>query len=141
MAAGEDETKPVVLHGAYLLGDALSTTARGEHRGLAEQFPPARLAAQVVDRTVPSGRRDPSARVGRQAVRRPLAQRDGEGLLNRILGDVDVAENPDQSGHRAPGLLAEDPADVSLAELVCGVDVAHRVRPKSPGKDGLQSAP
>ena len=35
----------------------------------------------------------------------------GERLLDGILGEVDVAEHPDQRGHRSTRLLAEDPAD------------------------------
>jgi hypothetical protein len=35
---------------------------------------------------------------------------DGEGLLHRVLGDVDVPEDTDQGRHRPAGLLPEDPA-------------------------------
>jgi hypothetical protein len=41
---------------------------------------------------------------------------DGERLLYGVLGDIDVAEDADQGGHRPPGLLAEDPGDLGLAE-------------------------
>ncbi len=34
--------------------------------------------------------------VGREAPVGPGAQRDGVGLLDRVLGDVDVAEDADQ---------------------------------------------
>src|SRR5688572_9201021 len=94
----------------------------GRERGhLAEQFPSTRLAAQAIDGTVAGGRRDPAARVGRQAVARPLAEGDGERLLHRILGDLDVTEDADQGSHRSAGLLAEDPADLGLVEPGCGV--------------------
>jgi hypothetical protein len=72
-----------------------------------------------------AGRRDPTARIGREALDRPLVQGDGERFLHRILRDVDVTEDADQGGHGSPGLLAEDPADLGLVELRCGVDVAQ----------------
>ena len=40
----------------------------------------------------------------------------GEGLLDRVLGEVDVAEDADQGGHRPTGLLAEDPADQRVVD-------------------------
>jgi hypothetical protein len=70
-----------------------------------------RLAAQTVDGTIAGSRRDPAARVGRQAFRRPLGQGKRERFLHRVLGDVDITEGADQSGQRSAGLLAEDPAD------------------------------
>ena len=63
---------------------------------------------------------------------RPLAQGDGERLLHRILGDVDVPEDADQGSDRSAGLLAEDPADLGLVDLGCGVSVALVVRPVHP---------
>ena len=117
VAAGEDEAKPVVLHGFHLLGHAGIVVGWREHRHLAEQLSPARLAAQAVDGTVACGRRDPAAGVGRQPVGRPLAQGDGECFLHCIFGDVDVAEDADQGSHRSAGLLAEDLADLGLVEL------------------------
>jgi hypothetical protein len=141
VAAGEDEAKPVVLHGALLFGRAEIVVAGREHGHLAEQFPSTRLAAQAVDGGVAGGRRDPASRVGRQAVGRPLAQGDGERLLHRILGDVDVTEHTDQGGQRSTGLLAEDPADLGLVALGGDVDVGHAVRPRIPaGTDGPRSA-
>jgi len=47
---------------------------------------------------------------------RPLAQGDGECLLHRILGDVDVTEDEDQGSHGSAGLFAEDPADLGLVD-------------------------
>ena len=77
--------------------------------------------------------------VGRQAVARPLAQGDGERLLHRVLGDVDVTEDADQSRYGSAGLLPKDPARLRLVELGCGVDVAQSVRPQLPGTDGPRS--
>ena len=41
----------------------------------------------------------------------------GEGLLDRLLGEVDVAEGADQDRDSAPVLPAEDERDVDLAAM------------------------
>lgn len=94
MAAGENQTQPVVLHGLHLLGGGI-VVSRREHGHLAEQFASTRLAAHAVEGTVAGGRRDPTARVGRQAVDRPLAQGERERLLHCILGNIYLTEDAD----------------------------------------------
>jgi hypothetical protein len=47
---------------------------------------------------------------GRSLTRPPL-RRDGERLLDGLLGEVEVAEEADQGGEDTPPLLAEDPLD------------------------------
>ena len=64
--------------------------------------------------------------LGGRPSRRPPAQRDGERVLDRILGDVDVAEDADQGGHRSAGLLAKDLADLGLVEPSCSVRLWRR---------------
>ena len=71
-----------------------------------------RLPAQPVDRPVAGGGDDPAGRARRQAGRRPALHGRGERVLDRLLGDVDVAEDADQDGHRAAVLRAEDPLDL-----------------------------
>ena len=114
VAAREDETQPVVLHGSSLLRRARVVVVR-EQRHVREQLAAARLAAQAIDGEIARGRRDPATRVGRQPVARPAAQGDRVRILHGVLGDVDVAEDADQRGDRATGRLAEDPADRGLA--------------------------
>jgi hypothetical protein len=145
MAAGEDQTQPVVLHGPYLLGRGLLVAAT-KHRDFTEQLTASRLSAQPVDGAVAGGRGDPPARVGWQALARPPVKREGERLLDRIFGDIDVAEDADQGGHRPPGRLAEDPADLGLVHprrgVGCCVGVAHDVRPLVRPRTGApRSAP
>ena len=107
VAAREDQAESVVLHGPGLLSCRLVR----ELDHLPEEFATARLAAEVIDGSISGGRRDPATGVRRQAVGGPLPQGEGERLLDRVLGEIDVAEDPDQGGHRPTGLLAEDPAD------------------------------
>jgi hypothetical protein len=108
VAAGEDEPEPVVGHVVGLPGC--------EEGGFAEQVPFPGPSAETIDRVVSRGGGDPAAGVGWQPAVRPPAQSDREGLLHRVLGQVDVAEGADQGGHRPAGLLAEDPADGGLVD-------------------------
>ena len=130
MAASEDETEAVVLHGSRLLRLAEVVAFGREHGHLDDEFLSASLAAKAVDRSIAGSGRDPAARVGRQAVARPSAQGDCECLLDCVLGEVDVAEGADQGGDRSAGLLAEDPADRRFVEPGDGVDVLQSLRPR-----------
>jgi hypothetical protein len=70
------------------------------------------LAPEAVDRAISPDADDPGSRVGRHPVARPALQGDGERLLDRILGEVEVAKDADQGCDRAPGLAPEQRADV-----------------------------
>jgi hypothetical protein len=48
--------------------------------------------AEAVDRAIPGGRRDPGARVRRNAIPRPAFQRRDECVLDRFLGEVEVPD-------------------------------------------------
>ena len=107
MATREDQAESVVLHGPGLL----SWTIVGFNGHLGQEFATSRLAAKVIDRPIARGRRDPATCIGWQSVRRPLPKGEGEGFLDGILGQVDVAEDPDEGRDGPTGLFAEDPAD------------------------------
>jgi hypothetical protein len=66
------------------------------------------IAADAVDRSVPSGGHEPRARVGRRPLARPALGRDRERLLGGFLGEVEVAEEADQAGEDTSPLVAED---------------------------------
>ena len=109
VAAGEDQPEPVVGHGSDLLGFVGFV-----HGAAASAWRSSRVdsAAEPVDRPVAGGGDDPAGGAGRQAVGRPPLEGDDERLLDRLLGDVDVAEEADQGGDRSAGLAAEDPLDL-----------------------------
>jgi hypothetical protein len=130
MAASEDETEAVVLHGSCLLRLAEVAAFGRQHSHLDDEFLSASLAAESVDRSIAGSGRDPAARVGRQAIARPGGQGDGERLLDCVLGEVDVAEGADQGGDRSAGLLAEDPADCRVVEPRYSVDVLQSLSPR-----------
>ena len=71
----------------------------------------ARRASRRVDRLEPADRHEPGARVGRNSALRPLLQRRGERVVQRLLGAIEVAEEADERGEHAAGLGAVDPLD------------------------------
>jgi hypothetical protein len=73
------------------------------------------LTPQAVDRAVARGGDDPSGRARRDPAARPPPEGLDEGVLDRLLGDVDVTESADQDSNRPPVFLTEDSLDV------CGV--------------------
>lgn len=92
MAAREDQPQPIVRHGfllVYRLGYRL-------HSDVPEELALARVAPQPVKCAVAGSRRDPASRIERQSIRRPPLQCHSERFLNRVLGEVDIAEDPDQ---------------------------------------------
>src|SRR6202043_1101325 len=103
MAAGEDQAELIVAHRALLRRLAAGV----QQRGLGMPVRARCLAPEAVDRAVARGGDDPSRRAGRQSGRRPPFHRCREGVLDGLLGNIDVAEDPDQDGHRATVLLAE----------------------------------
>src|ERR1700694_1753022 len=68
---------------------------------------------EAVDRAVPRGGDDPALRAWGQAGCRPPFERRGEGILDRLLGDVDVTEATGQDRNRAPIFATEYPLDLA----------------------------
>src|SRR5438552_8340873 len=65
---------------------------------------------QAVDRPESAGRDQPCAGIGWYTIRGPALHRLRKGLLHRLLGQVEVTEQADQSG--------EDPARVGAVDGV-----------------------
>src|SRR5438270_601711 len=68
----------------------------------------ARTAADAVDRLEAASGNEPRARIGGHALVRPLLERRAKRVVKRFLGDVEVAEQPDQRGEYAPRFGAID---------------------------------
>ena len=126
MAAGEDQPQPVVGD-RHVRVRVCRRSATGDDRrefdldrriarqliGLvAKPAPP----AKPVDRPVPGRGRDPCAGVRGHAPLRPDLKSGDEGVLDRFLGEVEVAEDADQGRDRPALFLAEQAVD----ELVGG---------------------
>ena len=101
MTAGEDQPKPVVL-------DALVVKRRGVAGLGFELLRDSRLrriepgaSSHRVDGLEPARRNEPRAGIGGHALLRPLLERSTEGIVQRVLGQLEVAEQPDQ-GRKDP---------------------------------------
>jgi hypothetical protein len=114
VTAGEDEAQAVVAEGRLVLGPRVLLVAVELHERVQgrQAVVEGALVAQAIDRLAPRRGGDPGARVGRLAVARPRGQRDGERVLERVLGQLEVAaQMADQRGEDAAGLLAEGALD------------------------------
>jgi hypothetical protein len=103
MAAGEHEAHPVVLDvlavpGRVIVGDRFDLLG-----DVVERDEP-RAPADPVDRLEAAGRHEPGARIGGHAVPRPLFERRPEGLVQRLLGEIEIAEKADERGEDAARL-------------------------------------
>jgi hypothetical protein len=104
MAAREDEPQPIIYDVRRVdrcLGDHL-------------ELGPADLApglAQPVDRLEPAGRDEPPARIRRRPFDGPALDRRGERVLQRLLGEIEIAEEADESSEDAARLGAVDGLD------------------------------
>jgi len=107
VAAGEDQTEAVVAHGVLLRG----RVAMVDEGGLGVAIVTGRFPPEPVDGLVTRRGDDPAARVRGHAGHRPPLGGHHEGLLDRLLGEVDVAEEADQCGHGTAELLAEGQLD------------------------------
>ena len=109
MAAREDQPEPIVRDGAVV---DLVLLARGHERlQLAHLVLEPAGAPDPVDRLVPGRRRDPRTGVAGQPALRPDLERDQERVLDRLLGEVEVAEDADERRDRPPRLLPEQAVD------------------------------
>ena len=103
VAAGEDQAQPVVLD-ALRLEERRVLCARVVR--VEVQRLEARLPAELVDGLEATRGHEPCARVRRHAVARPLLERRAEGLVQRLLGQGEIAEQADQGGEHGAGLGA-----------------------------------
>ncbi len=108
MAAGEDQPQTIVAHRPGLYG-----LVGGMHEmRLLVPIVAGGFAPQPIDRPIAGGRDDPPGGARRQPGLRPPLDGDREGFLDRLFGDVDIAEDADQAGHRTTGLGTEHLPDL-----------------------------
>src|SRR3954447_13493171 len=108
MAAGEDQPQAVVVHWTLRLGRLI---AGMQQRRLRLAVVARGLPSQAVDRAVARRGDDPARRAGRQPALGPASDGLGEGVLHRVLGDVEVAEDAGENRDRATILGAERTLD------------------------------
>ena len=118
MAAREHQSQSLVRDRRLVVGGRLGhLLQRGQQLAFSLEGP---FAADPVDRRIPGGRDDPRAGVGGDAGLRPALERGREGLLDRILGSLEVAEGAGQEGYGASPLLPEDCLDYAAASVRAG---------------------
>lgn len=116
MAAREDESEPVVRNGGGIdlifhvsewVGHRIEV---GEKCGLGSE---GLLASNSVDGLVTRTSEDPAEGVVRDSVARPPFERDEPGLLKRVLGEIEIADDANQGCGRPARLIAEDPGSLT----------------------------
>src|ERR1700682_924122 len=85
-----------------------------ERRGRLLTPAPCGLAAQLVGQAARRHRQQPGPRVVRRALLRPLPRRREQGLLNGILGGVELPGPPHESAEDLRRQLAQQVLDVAL---------------------------
>ena len=108
VAAGEDQLQPLVRDGGGVVHDRLRWLDLELTREQLRLRGQDTLSAKAVDGAVSRGRDQPADGVGRFPVAWPALGRDRERLLGGVLGQLDVAEDPDQRRQHATPVLAED---------------------------------
>jgi hypothetical protein len=110
VAAGEEQSQPIVRDRGHVVGIGL-LRGRGERLELAQLFLVSPITPEPVDRRVARRTDDPGGGIVRPTVSRPALERGREGLLDGVLGEIEVAEDPDQRGDRPPRLAPEQAVD------------------------------
>ncbi len=113
VAAGEDQLEPLVGNDGLLVVWELLRSR--EQLRLARQR---LLAADPVDRRVAGRRHDPGAGIARRSVPRPALGRPDEGVLHRVLGEVEVTEDAAEDRDRAGALVAVGAGELFYADIV-----------------------
>ncbi len=96
MAAGEDEPQPIVLD-PFLLHGRLPAAQLELVRQRRQRGVEAGPAPQHVDGLEPAGRDQPRPGIRGDPVARPLLGRGGEGVVERLLRPVEVAQQADHA--------------------------------------------
>src|SRR5690348_3094033 len=109
MATREDQAQSLVAHIVFLL--VLRGLLLEQFQGDAMTFVAARFAPQVVECPVASGGDDPSCGRRRHSIVRPPRERGDERVLDRFLGETDVAEKAHEDRNRTTMLAPEDRFD------------------------------
>src|SRR6185312_6363372 len=101
--------------------------------GMAMLLEPTGFASQPVDGAVACGGDDPAGGARRCAGGRPSSRRLDEGILDALLGQVDVSEHPDEDCDGAPVVLPEHALDAGL------VDARRHAHPPASFRNGRTS--
>ena len=104
MATREDQAKAVVFDGLIVCpGRGIDDGDVGFVADVLEGIE-ASAPAQAVDGLEAAGRHQPRTRIGGDAVARPLLERRPERIVQRLFGQIEITEQPDQRREHATGV-------------------------------------
>jgi hypothetical protein len=112
VARGEDQPQPLVgdrAHGRGLLVVAAERPQFGFERH--PSAGPSALGTDPVDGAVARGGDDPRRGVVGDAAFRPPLERGDEGVLDRLLGTIEIAKDAGEDGDRLSRLAPEQTVD------------------------------
>ena len=101
MAAGEDQPQPVVLEALVVALGGVTCRVGEPLRELGLRPVEPRPSAHRVDGLEAAGRDEPRPGLLGDSFLRPALHRRREGVVERLLGEVEVAEEADQGGEDA----------------------------------------
>src|SRR2546425_2941639 len=125
MAAGEDQPQPIVLDALLVPGGGVAGVGIQSAGELRQRCVEPGAPAHAVDGLEAAGRDEPRPRVGGYAVTRPALHGSREGVLQRLLGHVEVAQQADQRREDAARVGAVDCVHQLTHPRLVGRVLAH----------------
>ena len=108
MATGENQPQPIVLDVIFARLRSISGACGDPLRKLRQRCIVAGTPAHAVDRFEAAGRDEPRARIVGHAVARPLLDGRRKGIVHRLFGAIEIAEQADERREHAPRVGAVD---------------------------------
>ena len=125
MAAGEDQAQALVGDGRVGRAVVRFRARLGDPSELAADLLEAPSAAQRIDGLVARRRDQPCTRIARRPLAGPLLERHRERVLDGLLGDVEVADQPDDDRQHAAELGAVEALDLCAIHRVAETRLAE----------------
>ncbi len=116
MATGEDQSQAIIFN-ALVLRDCGLTRLSFQLRGIESG-----AAAQGVNRFKAARGNQPGSSVLGHTGLRPLSERCGEGIMHRVLGKIEIAQQTDECGENAARLRAINGVE-HLAYVLSGIQM------------------
>jgi hypothetical protein len=117
VATGEYQSELVVAHGTIVSRVSDFLAARIGRDDLLVELPASGQASMIIDCTITGSRNDPSRRVWGSAIAWPPIARNNERVLDGVLSQRDVTEEPDQRRNGLSVHFAEHTLDLCRASM------------------------
>ncbi len=96
MAAGEDQPQTIIFNSLRVRRFRGAGICIQPRRQLGHRFVQTSATPHRIDRLVPPGGNEPAARIARHAIPRPLLHRGGEGIVQGLFRQIEIAKQADQ---------------------------------------------